>query len=171
MTSDTPRAAQTGAEQAERHPPGLGPALRRAWLGYQLRLDAAVAEAGFGDRRFPDGRVLRLCSGPAGVTIAAIGRELGITRQGASKVVGHLRARDYVAVADSATSAREKSVVLTARGMEYLQVQRAAARAIEDDMRTAVGEEGLSGLRALLDALDPGDQVRMRTYLRRSTIV
>ena len=46
-----------------------------------------MAEAGFGERKFPDGRVLRVCSGRAGSTISAIGRELGITRQGASKVV------------------------------------------------------------------------------------
>ena len=104
--------------------PGLGAALRRAWLGYQLRLDRAMAEAGFGERRFPDGRVLRVCSGQAGSTISAIGRELGITRQGASKVVAHLRDRGYVAVADSTTSKREKSVVLTPRGIDYLAHQR-----------------------------------------------
>src|ERR1039458_6918508 len=51
---------------------GLGAALRRAWLGYQLRLDRAMAEAGFGERKFPDGRVLRLCSSEAGSTISAI---------------------------------------------------------------------------------------------------
>ena len=75
--------------------PGIGAALRRAWLGYQLRLDRAMADAGFGERRFPDGRVLRVCSGQTGSTIAAIGRELGITRQGASKVVAHLRDSGY----------------------------------------------------------------------------
>jgi DNA-binding MarR family transcriptional regulator len=148
---------------------GLGPALRRAWLGYQLRLDAAMAEAGFGERRFPDGRVLRLCSGQSGSTISAIGRELGITRQGASKVVGHLRDRRYVEIADSATSKREKSVTLTPRGNEYLQAQRSAGRAIEEEMRAALGEQGVSGLFVLLDALDDGESLRMRTYLRRSS--
>src|ERR1039458_6527234 len=52
--------------------PGLGAALRRAWLGYQLRLDRAMAEVGFGERKFPDGRVLRMCSSEAGSTISAI---------------------------------------------------------------------------------------------------
>ena len=75
-----------------------------------------MADSGFGERRFPDGRVLRLCSGQSGSTISAIGRELGITRQGASKVVGDLRDRGYVAVADSLTSKREKSVTLTSQG-------------------------------------------------------
>ena len=127
-----------------------------------------MAEAGFGERRFPDGRVLRLCARQTGSTISAIGRELGITRQGAGKVVGHLRDRGYVTVADSATSKREKSVILTPRGVDYLRTQRAAARAIEDELRAALGETGFSALHALLDALDDGEMTRMRTYLRRS---
>ena len=150
---------------------GLGAALRRAWLGYQLRLDRAMAEAGFGERRFPDGRVLRVCSGDAGSTISAIGRELGITRQGASKVVAHLRDRGYVAVSASTTSKREKSVTLTPRGIDYLVHQRAAARAIEDELRVELGEAALSALEALLDALDAGEGVRLRAYLRRSSSI
>jgi DNA-binding MarR family transcriptional regulator len=148
---------------------GLGPALRRAWIGYQIRLDNAMADAGFGERRFPDGRVLRLCTGQSGSTISAIGRELGITRQGATKVVGHLRDAGYVAVADSATSRREKSVTLTSRGNGYLQAQRTAARSIEGELTASLGEEGCSGLFALLDALGDGESVRLRTYLRRSS--
>ena len=128
-----------------------------------------MADAGFGERRFPDGRVLRLCSGQAGSTISAIGRELGITRQGASKVVGHLRDRGYVTVADSPTSKREKSVTLTSRGIDYLQAQRAAARAIDGELRAALGAEGFSSLFSLLGALDHGGPERMRAYLRRSS--
>ncbi len=128
-----------------------------------------MADAGFGQRRFPDGRVLRFCSEPSGSTISAIGRELGITRQGASKVVAHLRERDYVSVTDSLTSGREKSVMLTPRGVEYLEAQREATRAIDARLRAEVGESGFSSLLILLDALDHGEQIRMRTYLQRST--
>jgi len=149
----------------------LGAALRRAWLGYQLRLDRAMAEAGFGERKFPNGRALRVCSGEAGSTISAIGRELGITRQGASKVVAHLREHGYVAVADSTTSKREKSVMLTSRGIDYLVHQRAAARAIEDELRAELGEAALSALGALLDALDAEEEVRLRAYLGRSSSI
>ena len=149
----------------------LGAALRRAWLGYQLRLDRAMAEAGFGERRFPDGRVLRLCSGEAGSTISAIGRELGMSRQGAGKVVAHLRDQGYVAVADSRTSKREKSVILTPRGRDYLAHQIAAVRAIEDELRAELGEAAFLALAALLDALDAGEGVRLRAYLRRSSSI
>ena len=148
---------------------GLGPGLRRAWIGYQLRLDRAMAAAGFGERRFPDGRVLRLCSKPAGSTISGIGREIGITRQGAAKVVMHLAERGYVSVADSASSGREKSVTLTARGNEYLAVQRSAAQSIEADLRATVGQAGFSALGALLEALGAeGETPRIRDYLRHS---
>ena len=150
---------------------GLGAALRRAWLGYQLRLDQAMAEAGFGERRFPDGRVLRVCSGAAGTTISAIGRELGITRQGAGKVVAHLRDHGYVRVTDSAASKREKSVVLTPMGVDYLAHQRAATRAIEDEVRAELGDATLTALGALLEALDAGEGVLLRAYLRRSSSI
>jgi DNA-binding MarR family transcriptional regulator len=148
---------------------GLGPALRQAWVGYQLRLDAAMADAGFDNRRFPDGRVLRFCSEPSGSTISAIGRELGITRQGAGKVVAHLRESGYVGVADSAISGREKTVTLTARGIEYLAAQREATRAIDDQLRAELGEAGFASLFVLLDALGEGGRIRMRAYLQRST--
>jgi DNA-binding MarR family transcriptional regulator len=130
-----------------------------------------MEDAAFGERRFPDGRVLRVCSGEAGATISAIGRELGITRQGASKVVAHLRDRGYVAVADSTTSKREKSVILTPRGIDYLEHQRMATRAIEEELRAELGEAAFSALGMLLDALDAGDGLRLRAYLRRSSSI
>jgi hypothetical protein len=58
--------------------------------------------------------------------------------------------------------------VLTARGSEYLAVQRTKVREIEEDLRAGLGEEGFSGLLALLDALAAGPEQRLRTYLQRS---
>ncbi len=130
-----------------------------------------MADAGFGERRFPDGRVLRVCAAGGGSTISAIGRELGITRQGASKVVADLSDRGYVRVADSSTSKREKSVVLTPLGVDYLAHQRAAARAIEDELRAELGDAIFTALDALLVALDAGEGVRLRAYLRRSSSI
>ena len=168
---DTHTKPHAQTDRESRHDPsvGLGPALRRAWIGYQRRLDIAMADAGFDERRFPDGRVLRLCSDPAGSTISNIGRELGITRQGAGKVVSHLQDRGYVSVADSPTSGREKAVTLTVSGTRYLEAQRNAVRTIESQLRKELGEEPLRAVHRLLDVLDPGDDVRMRTYLSRTT--
>jgi DNA-binding MarR family transcriptional regulator len=145
---------------------GLGPAVRRAWLGYQRRLDVAMAAAGFEDRSFPDGRVLRMCPESAETTISQIGRQLGITRQGASKIVTSLRDRGYVSVSASATDAREKIVKVAPRAVAYLAAQRRAARTIESQLRTELGRPGFADLYRLLEALGGDEEARVSDYLR-----
>jgi DNA-binding MarR family transcriptional regulator len=146
--------------------PGLGAKLRRAWVGYQRELDAAMAAAGFGDRRLPDGRILRMCRRDSDMTIAGIGRELGISRQGAAKIVHSLGDRGYVTLHDSPTSGREKVIRITPRAEEYLATQRRIARAIERRLQTQVGADAFAALDALVDALGAGANVRLRDHLR-----
>jgi DNA-binding MarR family transcriptional regulator len=138
----------------QREHPGLGPALRRAWFGYHERLNAEMAAAGFGDRGFPDGRVLRICRRSAGTTISQIGRELGITRQGAGKIVASLRDRSYVTLSDSPTDGREKVVELTQRAVDFLDAHRRTARQIESELRADVGEERIDDLFRVLSVLE-----------------
>ena len=59
--------------RTRRASPALGGALRRAWVGYQLRSDEQLAAAGFADRGFPDGRALRFCAQSEEVTASQIG--------------------------------------------------------------------------------------------------
>jgi len=148
----------------------LGAALRLAWVGYQRRLDEEMAATGFANRGFPDGRVLRMCSGPDETTVSQIGRELGITRQGASKIVAGLRDRRYVTFSPSATDGREKIVKLTPRAVSYLTAQRKAARGIERRLRNDLGEQGFEALYQLLEALGGDGDVRLRDYLRKMRI-
>jgi DNA-binding MarR family transcriptional regulator len=162
--SDSPERNKTA--EPEPTQVGLGGALRRAWVGYQRRMDEELATAGFGDRGFPDGRVLHICSRSDEVTISQIGRELGITRQGASKIIASLRDRRYVTLTASPTDGREKIVSLTARAVDLLAAQRKAARAIERRLRTEIGAEAFESLSALLDALGGDEQPRLSDYLR-----
>jgi DNA-binding MarR family transcriptional regulator len=145
----------------------LGGALRRAWVGYRCRLDQELADAGYDDRGFPDGRVLRICSQSTEVTISQIGRELGITRQGASKIVASLRDRRYVTVSPSTTSGREKLVKLTPRARGYLSAQRTAARRIERQLHAELGADAFESLHRLLETLGGDEQPRMSDYLRQ----
>ena len=145
----------------------LGPGLRQAWIGYQRRLDDAMAAAGFDDRGFPDTRVLRMCADPAEMTVSEIGRQLGMTRQGAAKVVASLRDRKYVTVTASKTSGREKVVKLTPRAVEYLETFRKVTRRIERQLRNEIGADAFDALARLLDALGGASQPRMRDYLQR----
>jgi DNA-binding MarR family transcriptional regulator len=145
----------------------LGAALRRGWLGYRRRLDEELAASGFADHGFPDGRVLRMCTDPGDTTISQIGRQLGVTRQGASKIVASLRDRRYVTVSASATNGREKIVKLTPRATDFLAAQRRAARRIERQLRAELGQEGFAALYQLLEALGADEDLRMRDYLRQ----
>jgi DNA-binding MarR family transcriptional regulator len=129
-----------------------------------------MAAAGFGDRAFPDGRVLRMCRDTPGITTAQIGRELGISRQGAGKIVGGLVDRGYVSVEPSSRSARENAIALTPRAFEYLDAQRKAARAIESDLRRRLGPDGFDALDRLLEALGADETVRLREYLRHQGV-
>lgn len=131
----------------------LGAALRRALIGYQLRLNRELAAAGLTDRRFPQARVLNLCSGPGETTISDLSRYLEITRQGASKIVSDLHERGYLSVTPSAADRREKILGLTPRGTSFLAARRAAVRAVEAQLRRDVGAEALAGLYHLLDTL------------------
>lgn len=156
-------AAPTGRPRVGRS--ALGPALRRAWIGYQRRLQLVLAEEGFADQGFPDGRVLRICSAGTEVTISGIGRELGITRQGASKVVASMRQRGYVTVAPSPSDGREKVVYPTERALDYLAAHRAASVSIERSLRQEVGEDAFASLEALLEVLGGDDQPRLRDHI------
>jgi DNA-binding MarR family transcriptional regulator len=131
-------------------------------------LDRQLGAAGFADRGFPDGRVLRLCAQSEELTASQIGRELGITRQGAGKVVAALRDRGYVTLLSSPSDRREKVVSLTPRAYDYLTALRSASRQIERELRKQIGNEAFESLLQLLDALGGEDQPRMRDYLQRT---
>jgi DNA-binding MarR family transcriptional regulator len=131
-------------------------------------LDDAMADAGFADRSFPGGRVMRICARSDDATVSQIGRELGITRQGAGKHVADLKERGYVESASSPNDGREKFVRLTARGVAYLEAQRRAVRRIDRQLRQELGAGPFTALRELLDALGGPEQPRLRQYLRPS---
>lgn len=156
MTADEKPGGELGPEHG-----ALGYALRLALAGYRRGMDRELAAAGFADRRFPDGRVLRMCSGPGETTISDVGRGLGISRQAASKIAAGLRQRGYLEVTPSPSDGREKILTLTARATQFLAARREGARAIEARLRDAIGADGVQRLFELLAALageDPTSQ-------------
>jgi DNA-binding MarR family transcriptional regulator len=100
------------------------------------------------------------------VTISEIGRELGVTRQAASKVVAVLKDRGFVTLGPSPADGREKLVVLTTHATRYLAAQREAAQRIERRLKNELGKEDLERLWTTLDALGGEDTPRLSEYLR-----
>jgi len=137
----------------------LGLALRRAQAGFRRQVNEELAAGGFDQRRFPDGRVLMMCGAPGETTISDIGRGLGITRQGASKIVAGLRERGYLEVTPSAADGREKILTLTPRAVQYLHAIAAAAGAIEARVRREVGDGALEQFFRVLHVVAAGEPV------------
>lgn len=157
---------KSAASGGRREKMGLGGALRRAWIGYQQQLEAEMAAEGFVRRDFPDGRVLHICARSPTVTVSEIGRELAITRQGASKIVRDLREHGFVTCHTSPSDRREKVVVLTASARAYLDAQQGAARRVERRLRHRLGRERFDALYELLDLLGSEETPRLRDFLR-----
>jgi len=145
----------------------LGPALGQAWIGWQRRLDKELTDAGFADRSFPDVHVLNMCRRVPDMTAAKLGRELGITRQGAGKILAGLGERGYISFEPSPNDARQKIVVITERGAGFLAARRAAVRRIQEQVADALGPETLDSAYALLELLGDESGQRLVEYLRR----
>ena len=101
-----------------------------------------------------------MCSGPGESTISDVGRGLGITRQGASKIVAGLRQRGYLEVTPSPADGREKILTLTPLAVAFLAARREAARAIEARLRDEIGADGVTQLLRFLDAVVGEDAAR-----------
>lgn len=142
----TPDAPQPGQAAMAR-------ALRRALTGYWRLVGAELAAAGFADRRFPEGRVLVLCAAPGDTTISDVGRRLGITRQGAGKIVARLREDGYLDVSASVTDGREKVLRLTPRAEQFLATLQEASRSAEARLRDRIGADDLDRLFMTLNLL------------------
>lgn len=131
----------------------LGRALRRALIGYWQALGAHLTAAGFDDRKLPESQVLAMCARPVDTTISDVGRRLGITRQGAGKIVAGLHERGYLTVRPSPTDGREKVLSLTPRAEQYLATVQDAAHAMEVKLREELGTEGMDNFYRALEVL------------------
>ncbi|HEY5262812.1 MAG TPA: hypothetical protein VIJ08_00935 [Acidimicrobiales bacterium] len=120
---------------------------RERWIrAMAQRLDAL----GFGDYRRSDPLVMRsLRSGD--VPLGSLGVTLGLTRQGARKVVSGLVERDFARVIASTVDSRRRIVQLTPRGRDYLRAVVATLRALNDEVVANVDAEQLAAAYAVLE--------------------
>ena len=109
-----------------------------------------VSVLGFEDYRRSDPLVLRsLRSGE--VPLGSLTATLGLTRQGARKVVSGLVERGYARVSTSTVDTRRRMVELTPRGREYLAVVVATLRALNDEVVNGVDAAQLDAAYAVLE--------------------
>jgi DNA-binding MarR family transcriptional regulator len=121
-------------------------------------LHAELAQQGHPDARPMHGFVFQAI-GPYGTTAAELGRRLGVSKQAAGKTIESLEGLGYVIRVPDSVDQRQKTVVLTDRGIDALQrsarifdelrARWAAAigidrlRAMEDDLRALTGDAAI----------------------------
>jgi len=120
---------------------------RELWIRAMAQRLSAM---GFEDYRRSDPLVMRsLRSGE--VPLGSLTMTLGLTRQGARKVVSRLGERGYARVTSSTVDSRRRIVQLTPRGREYLNAVVQTLRALNDEVVANVDEEQLSAAFSVLE--------------------
>jgi DNA-binding MarR family transcriptional regulator len=119
------------------------------------RLDAQ----GFTDLRPAYGYVLNAAVSDD-LTASDVAALLGITKQGAAKLLAEMTDAGYVTRRRSEHDARARPVELTARGREALAAAEAAQRAIEAEWASLASARDVAAMRRVLDAVvaSRGDQ-------------
>ena len=102
-------------------------------------LHAELAEQGFPEARPGHGFALQAI-GPGQVSISALSRRLGVSKQAASKTVRHLAETGYVTRTPDPDDARATLVVRSARGNELLRLSESIFDRQRDAWRAELGD-------------------------------
>jgi DNA-binding MarR family transcriptional regulator len=148
------RAVRTSPPAAEHRPPAhdLGVLLTLALEAFKERLHAHLARAGYDDLGPSFGFVFRsLADRP--LSLVELAARLGISSQGALKIVTEMEGRGYVERQDDATDRRVRRLALTSRGRSALREARRLHAAVERELTAAFGAERVAGARVVLEAL------------------
>lgn len=150
-SAGAPRAAAA----APTEPVDFGVLLNIAFGVFKDRLHAHLAGAGFSDLGPSFGYVFRsLADGP--LSLAQLAARLGISSQGALKIVAEMEALGYVQRRDDASDQRVRRVALAPRGRSALREARRFHADEEQRLATSLGERRVANARAVLEALAAG---------------
>ena len=126
----------------------LGEIMRLSLLGSHERMSAA----GFDDLGPSDGFVFRLLADNS-LSLVEVAARLGMTSQGALKIVADMETRRYVTRHDDAIDGRVRRLVLTARGRAALREARRIHLQVERQLIKACGKRRVANTRMVLSAL------------------
>lgn len=138
--------------RSPRHDTDFGILLVLALGAFKAGLHAHMADAGFADIGPSFGYVFRILDGPS-PSLAELAKRLGMTPQGALKIVSDMTSKGYVRRVDDPSDARVSRLVLAARGKQALAAARTYHAEYERDLRKQLGVQAVTAARAVLDAM------------------
>jgi DNA-binding MarR family transcriptional regulator len=113
------------------------------------RLVRAVRTTGARDARPAFGFVIRAVAAEE-PTVGRLAELLGVTRQAASKLADEMVDREYLLRASDPADRRRTRLRLSAKGRRVRERAAAESAAIEAELRDAVGDRAVAGLRRAL---------------------
>jgi len=118
-----------------------------------------LEDLGFSDYRRSDALVMRVLR-TGEVPLGGLSATLGLTRQGARKVVNGLVERDYARVISSTEDSRRRIVRLTPKGRAYGDAVVTTLRALHEEVVDHVDVGQLAGAYSALEFVKEGLAVR-----------
>ncbi|HZX25611.1 MAG TPA: MarR family transcriptional regulator [Telluria sp.] len=128
----------------------FGILLNLAYGVFKDDLHAALAKAGYDDLGPSFGYVFRLLADQPR-SLAEVAAQLGITPQGALKIVDEMVARRYVERSAHPQDGRIKLLSLTARGRQALAAAHAFHLRFERELAASIGAGNAQAARAALE--------------------
>jgi DNA-binding MarR family transcriptional regulator len=132
------------------NPVDLGILLGLAFQTFSDELRAEIAAEGFDDLGSAYGYVFRALARES-LQLTELADRLGMTAQGASKLVSEMEAREYVERRPDPEDGRAKRLRLAPRGRAALAFARRFHAAYERRLRAELGERHVTTLRRVLD--------------------
>jgi DNA-binding MarR family transcriptional regulator len=153
--SNTPSGDRTGIDSGL----DIGILLGLAYSTFVDRLHVAMEAAGFDDLGSSFGYVFRaLADRP--LMLREVAERLGMTAQGALKIIDEMVERGYVERTPDPSDGRAKRLGLSRRGRDALRTARAFHASFEATMRADHGARRTATVRAVFEAIvgvDAGD--------------
>jgi DNA-binding MarR family transcriptional regulator len=134
------------------------------------RLVSAVRETGARDARPAFGFVIRAVAAEE-PTVGRLAELLGVTRQAASKLADEMVQRGYLLRAHDPDDRRRTRLRLSAKGRRVRERAAAESEAIEAELREAVGDRAVAGLRRALLAFVEREGALEEVRALRSRVV
>ncbi len=119
-----------------------------------------LRQRGYDELRPAHGFILNLVSD--GATATELASHLGVTKQGAAKLVAHLVAMGYLQKRPHPSDRRATLITLTPRGREALAAAAAAQETIETHWAEVLGAPRMHALRSALEELAEESRATLR---------
>ncbi|MEO3796899.1 MarR family transcriptional regulator [Nonomuraea sp. B10E15] len=126
--------------------------LRLLHREYAAGIEAALAEAGFGDIRSGDAKVFPFVP-PEGIQVRDLALRAGVRKQTMAQSVDQLERAGYLERLPNPRDARSRLIVLTERGRAVQPLAAGAGDRIEERWAELTSPEDFEALRALLHRL------------------